>query len=100
MAKVREEFENMVLSGTGQSEYEQMIFTKERTKKYHRVPEGSGKLEGQVAVITGAAGGQGEIESKMIAQQGAKVVIIDLNEEELDRVASNIKDDGGEVMVM
>jgi len=98
MARARKEFENMVLSGPGQAEYEQMLFASERSKKFPRVPEGTGKLEGQVAIVTGGAGGQGEIEAKIIAQQGAKVVVIDLNVKEINRVVSNIKADGGEAM--
>lgn len=40
--------------------------------------------------MTGAAGGQGEMEAKMIAQQGAKVYMADIEEEGLKRVEAAI----------
>lgn len=98
---MRKEFENMVLSGPGQAEYERSVFEMERAKDYIRVPEGTGKLEGKVAIVTGAAGGQGEIEAKVIAQQGAKVVCVtDKNEKDLHRVVEHIKRCGGEAIAV
>lgn len=38
------------------------------------------KLEGKVAIVSGAASGQGEATSVMAAQEGAKVVCIDVND--------------------
>lgn len=38
------------------------------------------RLENKVAIITGAAGGQGKAEAKLFAQEGAKVVATDLND--------------------
>ena len=94
----RPELENMVLAGPGQAGFEKRIFEGERSKKYPRVPVGTGKFEGQVAIITGAAGGQGEIEAKMIAQQGASVVLVDINEKDMQRVQRDIERDGGTCM--
>ncbi|KUR75307.1 SDR family NAD(P)-dependent oxidoreductase [Novosphingobium sp. Fuku2-ISO-50] len=37
-----------------------------------------GKLTGKVAIITGAAGGQGEAEARLFAAEGAKVVLTDI----------------------
>ncbi len=91
-------FENMVLAGPGQQEYENTVFQTERTKHFPRYPKELAKLEDQVAIVTGAAGGQGEMEAKLIAQQGAKVVLADLNELELERVKNAIIEDGGEAM--
>ena len=48
--------------------------------------------------MTGAAGGQGEMEAKMIAQQGAKVYMADIEEEGLKRVEAAIIADGGEAV--
>lgn len=92
-------FENMILEGPGQHEYESEVFEAERNKNYPRWPKEYAKLEGQVALVTGAAGGQGELEAKLIAQQGAKVVLADIQEEELKRVKADITKDGGEAIV-
>lgn len=92
-------FEDMILEGPGQKEYEQRVFEEERTKKFPIYPEGYRKFDGQTVIVTGAAGGQGELEAKLFAQQGANTVILDLPEQksELLRVADAIKADGGEV---
>jgi 3alpha(or 20beta)-hydroxysteroid dehydrogenase len=38
------------------------------------------QLDAKVAMITGAASGQGAAEAALFARQGAKVVITDINE--------------------
>ena len=50
-------------------------------------------LEGKVALISGAARGQGEIEARMFAELGAKVVIGDLLLDEGQAVAESIGQD-------
>ena len=39
-----------------------------------------GRLEGKVAIITGAAGGQGEAEARLFISEGAKVILTDIND--------------------
>ncbi len=39
-----------------------------------------GRLEGKVAIITGAASGQGAAEARLFAAQGARVVLTDIDE--------------------
>src|SRR5574337_133540 len=54
------------------------------------------KLGGLVAVITGGASGIGEAIAKDMAGAGAKVVIGDLGQREIDRVVGEIREAGGE----
>jgi 3alpha(or 20beta)-hydroxysteroid dehydrogenase len=49
-----------------------------------------GVLQGKVAIITGAARGQGEAEARLFAAEGAKVVVTDILEELAGRVAADI----------
>jgi 3alpha(or 20beta)-hydroxysteroid dehydrogenase len=49
-----------------------------------------GKLDGKVALITGAARGQGEAEARLFAAEGAKVVLGDVLDEPGKRVAESI----------
>jgi 3alpha(or 20beta)-hydroxysteroid dehydrogenase len=49
-----------------------------------------GRLAGKVALVTGAARGQGEAEARLFAAEGAKVVLGDLLDEDGERVAASI----------
>ena len=49
-----------------------------------------GRLDGKVAIVTGAARGQGEAEARLFAQEGAKVVLADVLDEEGTAVAKDI----------
>ncbi|GAQ78692.1 short-chain dehydrogenase_reductase SDR [Klebsormidium nitens] len=54
-----------------------------------------GRLAGKVALITGGGGGIGAESSRLFANEGASVVVADLNEEAAERVAQEIRDGGG-----
>lgn len=47
-------------------------------------------VDGQSAVVTGGASGLGEATARMLAAKGAKVAILDLNEERGNHVATDI----------
>lgn len=52
-----------------------------------------GRLDGKIAIITGAARGQGEAEAKLFAAEGAKVVVADVLADEAAAVADAIGSD-------
>ena len=58
------------------------------------------RLEGKVALITGAAHGMGAEEAKLFAREGAKVAIADIREEDARKVEAEIAEAGGESMVV
>ncbi len=52
-------------------------------------------LSGRVALITGASRGIGEATARLLAEQGAHVVLASRKQEELDKVAASIQAAGG-----
>ena len=55
-----------------------------------------GRLEGKVALITGAVGGQGSVEVKLFCEEGAKVVFSDLNDKKGKKLESEVRKIGGQ----
>ncbi len=51
-----------------------------------------GRVEGKVAIVTGAASGMGRADARLLAAEGAKVVVTDLNEADGQSVADEIGD--------
>ena len=58
------------------------------------------RLEGKIALVTGAAAGMGESAARIFAREGAKVVVADLLEKEGGAVAASIVSAGGEAMFL
>jgi 3-oxoacyl-[acyl-carrier protein] reductase len=56
------------------------------------------EVKGSVAVVTGGASGIGEAVAKDLAKAGAKVVIGDVNQDNIDKVVGEIKSAGGEAV--
>lgn len=54
------------------------------------------KLQGKVAVITGAGRGIGEATALKFVTEGAKVVVADMNEADIEQTVGAIKEQGGE----
>ena len=48
------------------------------------------RIDGKIAVITGAASGIGLETAKLFAEKGAKVCLVDLNRERMERIAAEI----------
>jgi 3-oxoacyl-[acyl-carrier protein] reductase len=55
------------------------------------------KLKDKVAIVVGGASGVGKATSRLLAQEGARVVIADLDIETANKVADGIREGGGEV---
>ncbi|KAF2159951.1 hypothetical protein M409DRAFT_29560 [Zasmidium cellare ATCC 36951] len=55
-------------------------------------------LTGKVALVTGAASGFGEGIAKLFADEGAKIVVADINDEQGARVVKDIERSGGQAV--
>ena len=55
-----------------------------------------GKLDGRVAVITGAGSGQGAAAARLFASEGCAVVVADVNEETGQQVTGELKSSGAQ----
>ena len=58
------------------------------------------RVQDQVAIVTGAAKGLGEAISYRLAQEGAKLVLGDIDEAGLEATATKIREKGGEVVTL
>jgi len=58
----------------------------------------AGRLEGKVAIVTGGGQGIGEAAAHRMAQEGARIVVSDVNEESGEAVAGAIRDAGGDAV--
>ena len=57
-------------------------------------------LEGRVAAVTGAASGMGKAISQELARAGARVVLLDVNQDNLDTVAAEFKARGDDALAV
>jgi 3alpha(or 20beta)-hydroxysteroid dehydrogenase len=51
-----------------------------------------GRLDGKVAVVTGASRGQGEAEARLFVAEGARVLLADVLDDEGEKVAADLGD--------
>ena len=56
------------------------------------------RLKNKVALITGGASGIGKESSLLFAKEGAKIVVVDVNDAEGEKTVAEIKAAGGEAV--
>ncbi|MGJ9459733.1 SDR family NAD(P)-dependent oxidoreductase [Oceanobacillus sp. CF4.6] len=57
-------------------------------------------MEDKVVLITGGAGGIGQATAQLFLNNGAKVVLIDINQEALDKAKTSLKADSNKIMTL
>jgi NAD(P)-dependent dehydrogenase (short-subunit alcohol dehydrogenase family) len=57
-------------------------------------------IKGKVAIVTGAKQGMGKADAMLFAQNGAKVVVADISQEECQQVVEEIEKNGGEALAV
>src|SRR5438105_888793 len=58
------------------------------------------RLEGAVAIVTAGGQGIGEAIAKSYAREGAAVAVVDLNKDEAERVAAEIRSSDGKAIAI
>ena len=58
------------------------------------------RLQGKAGLITAAASGMGQAGAKLFAQEGAKVLLVDINREAVEATAQQIREAGGVATAM
>ena len=54
------------------------------------------RLKEKVAIVTGGTHGMGEAEARLFATEGAKVIVADVLGSDAERIAADIRAEGGE----
>jgi 3-oxoacyl-[acyl-carrier protein] reductase len=71
-----------------------------QTDEHPGLGKGRGRLEGKVAIVTGANSGIGRATARLFAREGARVVCCDVQEQLSPRIDERIKQDGGEALFL
>ncbi|MBQ0910858.1 SDR family NAD(P)-dependent oxidoreductase [Streptomyces sp. RM99] len=68
------------------------------SSSYPQRPQAAPRFQGRVAVVTGAAGGIGAATARRLADEGARVLVADIDTAEGERTARAIRDAGGQAL--
>ena len=68
------------------------------SNEHPRMGTGRGRLEGKVALVTGAEAGIGRASARLFGREGAKVVCVDIQESAAVRTDELIRQEGGEAI--
>lgn len=60
----------------------------------------SRSIGGKVAIVTGAASGMGRATAHLFIDEGARVALVDINEQALEKVAQECREAGGDVIAI
>jgi 3-oxoacyl-[acyl-carrier protein] reductase len=71
-----------------------------QTDEHPGLGKGRDRLEGKVAIVTGANSGIGRATARLFAREGARVVCCDVQEQLSPRIDERIKQDGGEALFL
>jgi len=58
----------------------------------------SNRLKDKVCIITGGGAGMGEATALLFAEQGARVVVMDINQDDAEKIAKQINDTSGQAI--
>ena len=61
-----------------------------------RLSKFSRSVKGKIVLITGAASGMGRATAELFSDEGAVVIVTDLNKETIDNVVNKIKNNGNQ----
>ena len=59
-----------------------------------------GRIEGKVCIVTGAASGLGEATARLLATEGGRLVLTDINQEKGEALAQELRQAGQEAMFL
>ena len=58
------------------------------------------RVKGKIAIVTGGAGGLGSAQASLLAKEGADVVVTDIDEAALEKIAPTIRRHGGRILFL